>query len=608
MLLVLDNCEHVTKAAANLADAILAHSQKITVIATSRELLSVTGEHVMQIEPLDIDGASSPATQLFLERARAVSPKLSVRDDDISVKAICAELEGIPLAIELAAARAKSMSLEQIHQRLNQRFRLLTGGSKALKRERHHTLHNAVQWSYDLLEDDEKKVFKRISVFAGGFTLEAAEIVSAGDDIDSFDVVDLLDSLVSKSLVVVTRSEDNLRYRMLETIRAYGAEQLEATGDAFDVRAAHATFFSREADANFKVWRSKDQLQAHRWLDAEINNLRSAFTWAMEQDQVDPAARIASSVGDLARFALIEEAANWAELVVEKALSVRHPRSVILLTWSASSAWAASRFEDAQRFGSQALELLQDPHYEPFVWAYGDLAFVAIFSGDVPKAIKLLAEGAGHPVDAHDRMMMTFHLYIMATAGFAEDARLIADDVVRKVDAAGVPMSIAVAHAARGAALEAIDPESALKEYEYGIEVASSSGARFMETLIAPRLASLHVTAGAPQTALEGFERMLLAYGETTDMACVSAWRASLVILLEKTGQFQAAATLHGTLVGLIDQSSVVPAHKEAIDRVMTALGTRGFSSAVESGAAMSMRDAANYAISQVRLGLAVAA
>ena len=604
MLLIFDNCEHVTEAAAQLADALLTGCPKISIIATSRELLSISGEQVVAVEPLDTSGADAPAIELFTQRARAVSPSFDSSVHKAAIQNICTELDGIPLAIELAAARAKSMTPTQIYERLGQRFRLLKGGSRAV-RERHQTLHNAVQWSYDLLTDTEATVLDRASVFAGGFTLDAAEAVCAGGDVDEFDVIDTLDSLVSKSLVIVNRSDEAIRYRILQTIRTFGADRLAQTEDEGTVRQAHAMFYAGQADTNFELWRSADQLLAHEWLDLEINNLRDAFHWALDNDVVDPAARIASSVGDLGRFALREEAASWAEEVVGKARDAQHPRLIILLTWSASSAWAFGRFDDAQSFGDEALSLLEDDRYVPFVWAYGDLAFVSIFSGNVDKAIELLAQGAAHPADAHDRFMMAFHLFIMATAGHADAAREIADDVVKQVDAAGVPMSIAVAHAARGAALEADDPETALAEYEFGIDVASKSGARFMETLIAPRIAALHGNSGDAGEGLQGFERMLLAYGDATDMGSISAWRTNLVILLAKTGQFQAAATLHGTLVGVVDQSSLAPEHESAIKRTREALGLKTFSRATEAGSGMSPGDATDYAIAQVQLGLA---
>ncbi len=605
LLLVMDNCEHVVAAAATLTGAILAACPQVKVIATSREALSIAGEHVWPVPPLDTAGPGAPAVELFVDRARAVAPRFALGGDGDVVRAICDTLDGIPLAIELAAARVRSLSPQQILDRLGDRFRLLKGGSRAPDQQRHLTLRHAVQWSFDLLSAAERAVLVRASAFVGGFTLEAAEFLCVGDGVATEDVCDLLDSLVSKSLVVVDRPGNTVRYGMLETIRSFGAERLVEDGEDAAVRRRHGEFFALQSAENFAAWRSPREGEAYDWLDLEIGNLRAAFRWAMNHGEVDIAAQIASDVGDMGRFRLREEAANWAEEVVEAARQVHHRRLTVLLTWSASSAWAYSRFDDARRFGEAALALQDDPELDPFIWAYGDLAFVAILGeGDVDKAIELLRTAGAHPTDRHDRFMLAFLLYILATAGHTEEALAIADEVVAKVDAAGVPMSIAVAYGGKGAAIEAIDPAAALAAYEHAIEVARRSGNRFMEALIAPRLAALHARSGEPVAALGGFERVLVSFGGATDIASVSAWRASLVVLLAKLGHFQAAATLHGTLAGAIDTKGVVPEHPEAVARTRETLGEQAFGVATTRGAAMSLREASDYAIEQVRLGL----
>ena len=603
LLLILDNCEHVTKAAAALAHAILSACPQVRIIATSREALSISGERIWPIPALGVEGASAPAVELFIDRARAGVPSFDPRAHADAIGRICRDLDGIPLAIELAAARVRSLTPNQILDRLGERFRLLTGGSRAPERERHQTLRNAVQWSFDLLSDAERSLIARTSVFAGGITLEAAEQVCAGGAVDVADVYDLLDSLVSKSLLYVERPGGTVRFAVLETIRSFGAEKLAETGETEAVRRRHAEFFAKQSGEFFEIWRSPREREAYEWLDLEINNLRVAFRWSLEHD-VDSAARIASDVGDMGRFRLREEAANWAEEVVDKARAIKHTRLAVLLTWCASSAWAFSRFDDAKRFGEEALSHKDDPYFDPFIWAFGDLAFCSIFAGDIPGAIELLRQGAEHPTDRLDRFMMSFHLYIMATAGFAEQAAAIADDVVKKVDAAGVPMSIAVAYGAKGAAIEAKDPAAALAAYEHGVDVARRAGARFMETLIAPRIAALHARSGEPSVALQGFERMLVSFGEATDIASVSTWRASLAVLLAKLGHFEAAATLHGTYSQVIDASGVVPEIAGAIEKARAALGESAFATAGARGGSMSLREATNYAIEQVRMGL----
>ena len=240
-LLVFDNCEHVLDVAAGLVEAILAHSATVKILATSREGLRVADEQLWPVPSLDVGaGIDSAAVSLFIERAQAVSPGFSVAnaDEAAAVVEICRRLDGIPLAIELAASRMASMTVSEVRDRLDRRFRLLVGSRRGL--ERHQTLRHAVAWSYDHLEDGEKTLLDRCSVFAGGFDLESACAVAGFSDApDEFAALDLLDALVRKSLLVADRSAGRTRFSMLETIRQFAEEQLVAGGEAAEIRAAH---------------------------------------------------------------------------------------------------------------------------------------------------------------------------------------------------------------------------------------------------------------------------------------------------------------------------------------------------------------------------------
>ena len=275
-LLVFDNCEHVLDAAADLIEAILAHSATVRILATSREGLGVADEQVWPVPSLDVGaGIDSAAVSLFVERAQGVAPRFSMADGDeaAAVVEICRRLDGIPLAIELAASRMASMTASEVRDRLDHRFRLLVGSRRGL--ERHHTLRHAVAWSYDLLDDAEKTLLDRCSVFAGGFDLQSACAVAGSDDSDDYAILDLLDALVRKSLLVADRSSGRTRFSMLETIRQFAEEQLVASGAAAEVRAAHARYFAgREADI-LALWDSPRQREAYDWFTAELANLRT---------------------------------------------------------------------------------------------------------------------------------------------------------------------------------------------------------------------------------------------------------------------------------------------------------------------------------------------
>ena len=243
-LLVFDNCEHLLDAAAELIEAILDASATVKILATSREGLRLADEQLWPVPSLDVGaGIDSAAVSLFIERAQAVSPGFSVAnaDEAAAVVEICGRLDGIPLAIELAASRTASMTVTEVRDRLDQRLRLLVGSRRGL--ERHQTLRHAVAWSYDHLEDAEKTLLERCSVFAGGFDLQSACAVMGSDD--DFATLDLLDALVRKSLLVADRSARRTRFSMLETIRQFAEEQLVARGEAAEIRAAHSRLLRR---------------------------------------------------------------------------------------------------------------------------------------------------------------------------------------------------------------------------------------------------------------------------------------------------------------------------------------------------------------------------
>jgi len=292
-LIILDNCEHVIDTVAKITEVIGRNCPRVSLLVTSREPLGVDGERVYRVRSLSLpeEGAEnlegSDAVDLFVARARAHDSTFEV-DQTIAplVGSLCRRLDGIPLAIELAASRLSSMSLADLHDRLDQRFRLLTGGSRnALPRQQ--TLGATVAWSYDLLNEAEREMLRRLSVFVGGFDLRAAEAV-AGDGLESFDVADLLSSLVNKSLVIAERTASSLRYRLLETIRQYAADQLIQVGgeeSIRQVRALHAEHYLGFCLEIAPQLRGPKQGELFKRLDLELDNLLATFTTLSEQPE-----------------------------------------------------------------------------------------------------------------------------------------------------------------------------------------------------------------------------------------------------------------------------------------------------------------------------------
>jgi predicted ATPase/DNA-binding CsgD family transcriptional regulator len=291
VLLVLDNCEHLVEACAELAEALLRYSPGLRVLATSREALGITGEVAWPVPSLSLpdlrrmpDIESLPqyeSARLFVERAAAVKPTFALTEQNVpSVAQVCYRLDGLPLAIELAAARTRVLSVEEISERLDDYFGLLSaGGRTALPR--HRTLHATMDWSHDLLSEQERILLRRLSVFAGGFTLEAAESVCAGEELQRNDMLELLSHLVDKSLVVAREGDGETRYRLLETVRHYGREKLAGSGEEAEAGWRHADFFLGFAENAERELDGPDQARWLTLLETEHDNLRAALSFAL---------------------------------------------------------------------------------------------------------------------------------------------------------------------------------------------------------------------------------------------------------------------------------------------------------------------------------------
>ncbi|QVQ54477.1 winged helix-turn-helix domain-containing protein [Spiractinospora alimapuensis] len=303
-LLVLDNCEHVVDEAAAFADRVLGECPRLRVLATSREPLGITGEALWTVEPLDPPPGdatpdqirSSPAVQLLRDRAAAVRRNLTIDDATLSTMArVCRSLDGMPLAIELAAARLRTMPLDQLANRLDDRFRLLTTGSRTAM-PRHQTLRAVVDWSWELLDDAERRVLRRLSVFAGGAGLDGAERVCAGDGVGQEDVFPLISSLVEKSLVVAA-DDGSPRYRMLTTIRDYAARRLAEAEETVRTRRAHLAYFVERVEAAEPYLRRAEQVEWLAALEPEHDNISAALRGALAAGEAQSAMRLAAAAG-----------------------------------------------------------------------------------------------------------------------------------------------------------------------------------------------------------------------------------------------------------------------------------------------------------------------
>lgn len=296
MLMLLDNCEHLLDACVTLVVELLASCPQLTVLATSREPLGVGGELSWRVPSLNV---ADEAVELFADRARRARPEFAITEDNTAVvEEICRRLDGMPLAIELAAARVRALSLSQIADSLHDRFRLLTGGARTAVR-RQQTLWASVDWSHALLTEPERVLFRRLAAFAGGFDLDAAQAVGAGSDLERYQLMDQLSLLVDKSLVVAfetnTDTGDGMRYGLLETVRQYAQEKLGESGEADEIRTRHRDYYMATAAGLESRYKSGDE-SLLVWAQTEIDNLRAAFMWSRENSDLEGALRGASTL------------------------------------------------------------------------------------------------------------------------------------------------------------------------------------------------------------------------------------------------------------------------------------------------------------------------
>jgi non-specific serine/threonine protein kinase len=418
-LILLDNCEHLIETCAKVTNALLNAAPHLKIIASSREALGVKGEASYPVPSLSLPDikhlpsieqfSQYEAVKLFIDRALLVAPHFVV--DKVNapfIAQICFRLDGIPLAIELAAARVKMLSIEQISKRLDDRFRLLTGGARtALPRQQ--TLRALIDWSYDLLSENERLLLRRLSVFMSGWTLEAAEEVCSDSDDPSVtssqteetdrqllvtDILDLLTQLVNKSLVVVMEHSQSgeMRYRMLETIRQYAREKYFEAGGGKSIRDKHLAYFVKLAErAEPELYRS-DQVFWFNQLDDELDNFRIAMEWALASD-VEAGLRIASIPW---RFwdarSYDRELGNWLSQLLE-----RHERADALHTQAlalyAGCFFTQGNFSEAIRIASQSLEMaraLSNKQLEAF--CLSGLGAIILLQGNVAEGISLLEQ------------------------------------------------------------------------------------------------------------------------------------------------------------------------------------------------------------------------
>jgi predicted ATPase/class 3 adenylate cyclase/Tfp pilus assembly protein PilF len=397
LLLILDNCEHLLEACAKLADRLLRASPDLTILASSRETLGVKGEAPFHVPPLSIpDTRHLPpldqlseydAVRMFIERAGVVSPGFAINGDNATAVAqVVSRLDGIPLAIELAAARLRLLSVEQIALRLNDAFRLLTGGGRTVL-PHHQTLRALVDWSHDMLSEPERAVLRRLSVFVGGWTLEAAETVCAGANVNEMDVLDLLSNLVEKSLVTCNCTGEIPRYFMLETLRQYAGEKLDSSAETEGYRQHHAEYFLKLAEEAEPQLTGTAQAKWYDRLETEHDNLRAAIEWAAGAAETEMAQRLCGALG---RFWWVRgqmtEGRRWLQQVLAVREGVAIEVQAKALRWAGGLAWPQGDLHSAKIAFDESISLYRQ---------LGDMAGMANVLGNLGTVAQNQGDYAG---------------------------------------------------------------------------------------------------------------------------------------------------------------------------------------------------------------------
>ncbi len=595
-LLVFDNCEHVVDSVADLVEAILAASATVAILATSREGLGVSDERLWRVPSLDVNsGTESAAVNLFLDRAQSVVSDFSLAQpgEADAVVEICRRLDGIPLAIELAASRMASMTAGEVRDRLDQRFRLLVGSRRGLSR--HQTLRHAVAWSYDHLDDAEKALLERCSVFAGGFDLESACAVMGSDD--DFAVLDLLDALVRKSLLVADRSAGRTRFSMLETIRQFAEDQLVAGGEASEIRAAHSRYFAgRESDI-LALWDSPRQREAYDWFAVELANLRTAFRWAADQGDLDVAATLATCAGLLGACVQTFEPIAWAEELIEPARTVDHPRLAFLYV-IASLCYLTGRIEAAVGY-SEAGQIVVG--WSRDALSYGSeaaLGGVYLAIGQPERWVELCRAQLVRRRDNHV-YIRAWLVLALALAGSGGEAMDSADGLIEAAEVTGNPLFLALALTAYGVAFRDADPVGALNAHRRGLVITQDSGNRNNASGLAVYLARLEAEHGGTVSAFDHLTLAIRNYHNAGDTTTIRIPLAVLAAVFDRLGRYEKAATIAGFARSPIAATGV-PEITTAITHLRDVLGEATYESLARKGEKMTTTAMATYAYDQI--------
>lgn len=554
-LLVLDNCEHLVESVAALVGRILRAAPEVSIIATSREPLAVTSEHVWNVDPLptgdfddipDDELASVPVVALFAERARAADPTFDLSGTTArAVVEICKRLDGIPLAIELAASRARSIDVTEIARRLDERFRLLKGVRRGVD-PRHRTLHDAISWSYDLLDDDERRVFASLAVFTGQFDLGAAESVCRGDD-----VLDLLTRLTQRSMLAVRRQPaGGTRYEMLETLREYGRSRLD-DDQSVGLFGAHARHFASIARSVEVDLGTPQEGSAVMRADGSFADLRAAQRFAFEIEDFDTGFGLIAAVREYAMRTMRYEVFAWADSSSRLTAGDSHSLHSTMTAIRAYGAWVRGEFDVAVLM-AYAARVEEEAHVvTPSGIVERVLGNVLCTIGDIePGMVEMarmvaVAEASGNDSEiAHACYMASV---AASWIGDYDEAHFLIERTRQAGRRSGSPTDVASASVAEGFAI-ANDDAASLDAFTTADRLARSAGNRWMSAFARTEASGLLVLRGNLTEGCQGLAEMVDAWYRAGEWAQQWHTMSRCMIALDRIGQLEVAAQVLGAI------------------------------------------------------------
>jgi predicted ATPase/DNA-binding SARP family transcriptional activator len=618
VLLVIDNCEHVLDAAAHLVNVLASSCPGVSLLATSREPLGVDGEHVLPVRPLpvppqgsghdvaDLDRlAAVPSVGLFVARARAAVPTFALgAHNAAAVAEICRDLDGLPLAIELAVTRLRSMSVAEIAGRLERRLHFLHSTGR-VREERHSTLGAVVDWSYDLLEPLERTVFDRLSVLVGSFTLDDAVAIASNEEIGPAAAVDAVTNLVHKSMLAADTDRAPSRYTMLETLRIYGRERLERAGGLEAARRRHAAHCVAVAEASAAGLVGPDEAQWADRISGLLDDLRGAHSWALT---AEPAMAVRLSAA-LLRYTSAHgpsEVYSWADRAAAAVAAGGRRDPYLAATLAVAAAGAARRGDlaganELARRGLRAVPWRDDPARRHALWV---LARVASFEGrldDAASRYLTVARFAARVGDQYSVAYVTASCALQyAYQGSTARAMLLARRAKKLAVPTRNPTAIAWADYALGVALQDRDPERALATLEQARAVGQAGGNTYIPGVALSVAAAVMVRHGDPTRAARLTAEVIGYWSHESHWAQQWVALRTAVGLLTRLGEDEAAATLHGALLASRAAIQPVGAEAERLDAVVAdlaeRLGADRFAAAIARGATLSDDDAVAFA------------